>query len=242
MIVKYRLFEPRLAPRRTKLEVPGWGGEKQPRADGAHEQPWHCMLFVEGAQYGIEIFYPYDGEVVVSRRNGGVWFEGYFGPCPREGIEWPPFRPFGPGYYTFQLLLDLKVDNDIAVRTEPHPRYYTSTKDDVPLAVPALLRTSWWPMISFVVFKAPPEGCVHVFRPGEPFIQLLFLPASSDFQLIPMNEDEAAEREIQGRRIHASRETLGRDSRWLSATNTVFDATYRRLLRAALRRDRQDRG
>lgn len=242
MIVKYRLFEPRLAPRRTKLEVPGWGGDKQPRADGAHEQPWHCMLFVEGAQYGIEIFYPYDNEVVVSRRNGGVWFEGDFGPCPRDGIEWPPFRPFGPGYYTYQLLLDLKVDDNIAVRTEPHPRYYTSTNDDVPLAVPALLRTSWWPMISFVVFKAPPEGCVHVFRPGEPFMQLIFLPTSSDFQLIPMNEEEAAEREIQARRIHASRDTLGKDSRWLSASRTVFDATYRRLLRAALERDRRHRG
>jgi hypothetical protein len=49
--VKYRLFEPRLAPRRTKLEVPGWGGKYEPRRDGSHEQPWHCMPFNEGAQY-----------------------------------------------------------------------------------------------------------------------------------------------------------------------------------------------
>jgi hypothetical protein len=35
--VKYRLFEPRLAPRRTKIEVPGCGGKSGPRRDGSHE-------------------------------------------------------------------------------------------------------------------------------------------------------------------------------------------------------------
>ncbi len=53
----------------------------------------------------------------------------------------------------------------MAVRTEPHPRFYTDPNDDVPLAVPALLRTSWWPMISFVVFKAPPEGRTRYLPP-----------------------------------------------------------------------------
>ena len=28
------------------------------RKDGAHEQVWHCVPFSEGAQYGIELFYP----------------------------------------------------------------------------------------------------------------------------------------------------------------------------------------
>ncbi|HEX7391196.1 MAG TPA: hypothetical protein VF286_13890 [Acidiphilium sp.] len=237
--VKYRLFEPRLAPRRTRIEVPGWAGEKQPRRDGSHEQAWHCAPFVESAQYGIELFYPYDNELRVSRRAGRVVLDGDFGPDPETGIQWPPFRDFGEGFYTYQLLLDLKVDADIAVRTEPHPRFYTSKTDDVPLAVPALLRTSWWPMIAFVVFKAPPEGVTHVFRPGEPFMQLLFLPGECDFDLVPMPEDEAAERELRGRRIHASRETLGQDSRWLSSTNTVFDATYRRLLQAARKKARR---
>jgi len=43
--VKYRLFEPPLAPCRTRLEVPGWGGKAEPRRDGSHEQAWHCMPF-----------------------------------------------------------------------------------------------------------------------------------------------------------------------------------------------------
>jgi hypothetical protein len=127
----------------------------------------------------------------------------------------------------------LKVGKDWAVRTEPHPRFYTDTTGTVPIAIPALLRTEWWPMIAFVVFKSPPEGQTHIFRPGEPMLQILILPVTADFILAPMDEEEAAEREMRGRRIHASRETLAGDSTWLSSTDTVFDGTYRHLLRAA---------
>jgi len=231
--VRYRLFEPRLTPRRTRPEVPGWAGNKEPRRDGSHEYAWHCLPFVEGAQYGIELFYPFDNELRVTRRNGQVVLQSDWGPDPGSGINWPPFRTFGEQFYSYQLLLDLKVADHMAVRTEPHPRYYTSSDDDVPLAVPALLRTSWWPMISFVIFKAPPEGRLHVFRPGEPFMQMIFVPAEAEFVLEAMDDEEAAEREMRSRRIHASRDTLGKDSTWTSSTNTVFDATYRNILRAA---------
>lgn len=231
--VKFRLFEPKLAPRRTKLEMPGWAGQPAPRADGSHEYAWHCMPFSEGAQYGIEIFYPFENELAVSKKNGEFLFDGDFGPPPEEGLQWPPFRSFGRDYYTYQLLLDLKVGEDFAVRTEPHPRFYTDMTGTVPIAVPALLRTEWWPMISFVVFKAPAEGQKHIFRPGEPMLQILVLPVTADFTLVPMEEEEAAEREMRARRIHASRPTLAADSTWTSDTDTVFDGTYRHLLRAA---------
>jgi len=237
--IKFRLVNPGLRPRRTKLEMPGWAGQPAPRADGSHEYAWHCAPFTEGAQYGIEIFYPYECELRVSRKNGQLSFEGDFGPCPDAELQWPPFRSFGRDYYTYQLLLDLKVDKGWAIRTEPHPRFYTDTTGTAPIAIPALLRTEWWPMISFVVFKAPTEGHVHIFRPGEPMLQILVLPVSCDFALSPMNDEEAAEREMRGRKIHASRPTLGADSTWTSDTNTVFDGTYRYLLRAAKGRDRE---
>jgi hypothetical protein len=237
-VIKYRLFEPRLAPRRTRSEVPGWTGQKEPRRDGSHEQAWHCLPFIEGAQAGIEVFYPYDNALRVTRRDNKVILDGDFGPDPGTGVNWPPFRSFGENYYTYQLLLDLKVAEGMAVRTEPHPRYYTSQADDVPLAVPALLRTDWWPIIAFVVFKAPPEGLTHVFRRGEPFMQMLILPAAADFELVPMEADEAAEREVQSRRIHASRATLAKDTTWTSSTHTVFDGTYRHILGAARARDK----
>jgi hypothetical protein len=88
-------------------------------------------------------------------------------------------------------------------------------------------------MIAFVVFKSPAEGRTHIFRPGEPMLQILVLPVTSDFTLVPMDEEEAAEREMRGRRIHASRPTLAADTTWTSDTDTVFDGTYRHLLRAA---------
>ena len=210
--IKFRLVNPGLRPRKTKLEMPGWAGQPAPRTDGSHEYAWHCAPFTEGAQYGIEVFYPYENELHVSQKNGVLHFDGDFGEAPDDDLEWPPFRKFGSDYYTHQLLLDLKVGKDWAVRTEPHPRFYTDTTGTVPIAVPALLRTEWWPMISFIVFKSPREGEVHIFRPGEPMLQILVLPLTCDINLVPMDEEEAAEREMRGRRIHATRPTLAADS------------------------------
>src|SRR5579862_8167319 len=98
--VKFRLINPRLSPRRTKLEMPGWAGQPAPRQDGSHEHPWHCMPFTEGAQYGIEIFYPYENELRVSKNNDTYVFDGDFGPSPEPDLQWPPFRSFGKEYYT----------------------------------------------------------------------------------------------------------------------------------------------
>jgi hypothetical protein len=232
MQVKYRLFEPRLRPRRTKLEVPGWAGQREPRKDGSHEYAWHCVPFSESARYGIELFYPFDNELHVTTQKGHLVFEGDFGPDPGTGIQWPPFRDFGDQFYTYQLLLDLKVEEGLAIRVETHPRFYTDQTDEVPVAVPALLR-NWWPMINFMVFKSPAEGRTHIFRPNEPFAQVLVIPAESEFELVEMDEEEAAERELQSRRIHASRQTLSAHTRWVSASRTVFDGTYRFLLSAA---------
>ena len=80
--VKYRLNDPRLAPRRTKLEIPGWAGKREPRANGSREQVWHCVPFSEGAQYGIELFYPYDNELHVSTKDGKLILDGDWGPAP----------------------------------------------------------------------------------------------------------------------------------------------------------------
>jgi hypothetical protein len=198
------------------------------------------MPFTEGAQYGMEVFYPYDNELHVKRQGGDLIFDGDFGPPPDEDLQWPPFRSFGKAFYTYQFLLDLKVGKEWAVRTEPHPRFYTDPTETVPIAVPALLRTEWWPMISFVVFKAPPEGGTHIFRPGEPMLQILLVPLTADFSLKEMDEETAAEREMRARRIHASRPTLAADSTWTSDTDTIFDGTYRHLLRADKSKAREE--
>lgn len=239
-IVKFRLNEPGLRPRRTKLEIPGWAGKQEPRANGSHEYAWHCVPFTEGAQYGIELFYPYQNELQVSMREGELILEGDFGPPPQEGdLMWPPFRNFGDNFYTYQILLDINPGEGWAIRTEPHPRFYTDRTDTTPIAVPALLR-NWWPMMFFLVFKSPAEGRTHIFRPGEPFAQILVLPEESHFDLVEMNEEEQATRELQARRIHASRDTLSADTHWTSASDTVFDGTYRHMMRAAKTRAKRE--
>ena len=88
-------------------------------------------------------------------------------------------------------------------------------------------------MIYFVVFKTPLPGQTHIFRPGEPFLMVTIVPAEDKLELVEMPEEEAAERELQSRRIYAARGKLSADSQWLSATDTVFDGTYRRLFGAA---------
>ena len=116
MKVKYRTINEGLNPRRTKLEVPGWGGQSEPRADGSLEHPWHCVPFSEGARYGIELSYPYDNELRVSTRNGKLIFEGDFGPPPSPGLpSGHRSARFGTAYYTYQILLDLKVELGYAI-------------------------------------------------------------------------------------------------------------------------------
>ena len=192
--VKFRLVNPKLAPQRTKLEMPGWAGQPEPRTDARRNMLGIAHPSPRARNTASRCSIPYDNELRVSRKSGKLVFDGEFGPRPENSgdLMWPPFRSFGQDYYTYQLLLDLKVAKDWAVRTEPHPRFYTDPTDTVPIAVPALLRTEWWPMISFVVFKSPVEGHTHIFRPGEPILQILILPVIADFALAPMDEEEAA--------------------------------------------------
>ena len=229
-LVRYRAVNPDLRPRRTRIEIPGWAGKAEPRADGAHEHPWHCVPFSEAARAGIEIPYAYGTELRVTTRDGALVFDD--GLPDDDDLKRPPFRSFGRDYYTHRLLLDLKVDAPFAIKVETHPRFYTDTTGTVPIAVPAVIR-HWWPMIFFVVFKSPAEGRTHVFRPDEPMLLATVVQPDERIDLAEMDADEAAERELQSRRIHASRSTLGAGTQWTSDTDTIFDGTYRRIHAAA---------
>ena len=131
------------------VEIPGWAGAPQPRADGSHEQVWHCVPFSEGAQYGIELFYPYDNELHVSAQRTADCCSKVIGATrPESGLQWPPFRTFGEGFLYLSAPARPEGCEGFAIRTEPHPRFYTDRSDTVPIAVPALIR-NWWPMLFF---------------------------------------------------------------------------------------------
>ena len=96
-------------------------------------------------------------------------------------------------------------------------------------------------MMFFCIFKAPPPGSVHIFRKNEAFISLIVLPSEPELMLSPMTKEEAAQREMRSRRLAKSREDLATGTKWLSSTNTIFDATYRNMARAARRLRRPHR-
>ena len=177
----------------------------------------------------MELCYPHGSDLHVRNEAGEWQFDETGAPDPADA---PPFRSFGERYYTYRTALDLKVAPGLAVKVETHPRFYTDSTGSVPVAVPAVIQ-HWWPMIYFVVFKAPAAGQSHIFRPGEPFLQLSLIAADDSIEIVAMAEAEAAERELQSRRIHESRSTLSADTQWTSSTDTVFDGTYRRMSAAA---------
>ena len=236
--LKYRLHGTRPPPQPIHLAIPGWGGDAQQRADGSHEQPWHCTPFSESARYGVEVLYPFDEELRVTKSRGRVLLDADWGEPADPEMMWPPFRTFGEDYYSYQIALDLEVPAGWAIRTEPHPRFYTDATNTTPLAVPALIRSEWWPMMFFCIFKAPPKGVTHVFRKGEPFMSVIVLPAEPELELQAQTCEHEAEREMRARRLAASRDALAEGTRWLSSTKTVFDGTYRKMFTAAKARDR----
>jgi len=70
-------------------------------------------------------------------------------------------------------------------------------------------------------------------------LQILVLPVIADFTLAWRRWTRRKRREMRGRRIHGSRPSLAADTTWTSRTDTVFDGTYRHLLRAAKARERE---
>lgn len=231
--LSYRTLGPGLSPRRTELVIPGWAGQPEPRAEGRNEQPWHCTPFSDAAKYGFEVFYPYQAEMRVRTRRGRLIIDADFGPAPNPGATWPPVINQGDIFFILHLLLDLKTEPGLAFRTEPHARFYTDRTGTVPVAVPGLIRASWWPLPLSPVFKSPPEGATHVFRKDDPILQVIVVPADPEIALEPMSEEEAAERELQERRILLNRDRLAERSAWTSKFGIQFDGTYRHMARAA---------
>ena len=174
--VKFRLVNPELKPRRTKLEMPGWAGQPAPRTDGSQDMLGIARRLPKARNTASRSSIPIAMSFASAKRRHAR-FRWRFRAAARDGdLMWPPFRSFGRDYYSCQFLLDLKVGKDWAVRTEPHPRFYTDPDRHVPIAVPALLRTEWWPMISFMIFKAPAEGPPIFFGPASRCCRSSFCP------------------------------------------------------------------
>jgi len=226
--LRYRTVVNGIPPRPIKLSVPGWAGESRAHGNGARPMPWHCQPFVDGSTYGLELLYPYRTECRVSCDESGIQFEGDFAEelAELQGMA-KPFDRFAPHHYGLASCLDLLPPPGYALRLEPHPRFFTDTTGTVPLAVPGHLQR-YWPRPFFVVFKAPPAGSVHVFRPGEPFAQVLLVRSTVKYRITEMEPETAQERATQDSIIGAFRFLLAKHI-WRADSGNWFDDVYKQL-------------
>ncbi len=220
MIVKYRNFYQNQPPRPIKLEIPGWAGENRNHESGGKPQPWHCPPFVDGSTYGHELVYPHKNECFVKRINGQIIFEG-----DNKNTIIPPMMNFSPDHYGMSSDLDLEPPEGYVIRTEPHPRFYTDNTGTVPCMLAGHIQR-WWSRIFFVVFKSPREGEVQIFRPGEPYGQLLFVPQKNNVEFQPFSEQERQTREIREKKISDHGRKICSHS-WLDHRMLTFDDKYK---------------
>lgn len=227
MKIKYRIWGKGLPPQKIKLQIPGWAGSDGEYKNGAKPQPWHCKPFVDGSKYGLELIYPFDAECKIIN-DGKLRFEGNFEKeCVWSQEPTPPFSAFAPGHYGFTSCLDLMVPDDFVLRLEPHPRFFTDTIGDCPIAVPGHLE-SWWCKIFFVVFKAPRLGETHIFRKNEPYAKILVVPKNYNYELEQMSNEESLERAKIELNIGKFKNKIYKKS-WKDNQGNMFDDKYKQL-------------
>jgi hypothetical protein len=230
--LRYRTWFKGRPPRPIRLTIPGWAGENNSHEDGSEAQPWHCPPFVEGSCYGLELIYPFDNECrVTTHIDGNINFSGDFkGESPWDNDEGsPPFKTFAKQHYGFTSSLDLMPPEGYVTRLEPHPRYYTDTIGDVPLAITGHIQR-FWPKIFFVVFKAPWPGQTHIFRKDEPYAQILILPQKISYDIQPMTSEESNERARFDSDLTKGANKYTKNV-WRASDGSKFDDKYRQLAR-----------
>src|SRR5262249_11304379 len=111
MTVKYQGYAKARPPQPIRIETPGWAGPAQQMEDGSEPQPWHCLPFVEGSTYGLELLYQYDSECHVINDNGNIRFDWDYANEPGGALTGGEFRTFDPRhaskFYLFNTRLDI---------------------------------------------------------------------------------------------------------------------------------------
>ena len=232
--LKYRLEGKALPPQPIRVSFPNWGGDPaMKKVNGSQPQPWHCPLHVEGNTHGVELLYQYETECQIVNDEGRiriVWDRASEpgGPAPSDfTLSVPP-----PSQnYLFATSIDLQAPPGYVLRTEPHPRYFADTTGTAPAAMYGHLHTEWWPKKIFVVFKIPAPGQRHVFRKGDPYCQVLCIPADDVCTVVPMNDEERAQRRRLEDEIKIAKSLIGKNV-WHSAGGVEFNDHYKVLARA----------
>jgi hypothetical protein len=236
--VEYFTYENALPPQPIHLKIPGWAGGPEKMEEGVQSQPWHCLPFVEGCTYGLELLYPHETECRIINENWALRMEFDYRKEPGgklTGGEFGFFAPRrAPKQYFFMPRIDIQPPPGYVVRIEPHPRYFTDTTGTVPTAMIAHLQMEWYPKLLFIVFRVPWPGQRHIFRKGEPFAQLLLVPHHLHYDMTPMSPVKAAERRELEKNIMTSRRTIATNPRQ-GADGNELDNHYKVLATAFAR-------
>ncbi|MDB5171446.1 MAG: uncharacterized protein JWN51_219 [Phycisphaerales bacterium] len=233
--IKFRTAGKAFPPRPIRVEVPGWGGSPdQKRQNRSTPQPWHCAPFVEGGTYGLELLYQYETECHVINNGRDLQIEWDYRKEPGGVLGQDEFsiaatRPAHS--YVFATSVDMQAPPGHVLRTEPHTRFFTDITGTVPVAIVGHVQTEWWAKKLFVSFKAPDAGQRHIFRKGEPYVQILFVPQRMAFPTIKMNPDEEAARSELEEGILAAKSHIAKNV-WYDPAGNEFNDHYKVLSRA----------
>ena len=235
MIIKVGAKNNDLPLKAIRISTPGWAGEPVKMEDGAAIQPFHCLPFVEGSTYGLELQYPHATECHVINEGGVPRFSWDFLNEPGGSLKGGEFLFFSPvqnaKYYLFNTRLDILPPPGHVIRTEPHPRFFTDDLGTVPLPMIGHLQNEWYPRPLFVVFRVPRPGQRHIFRKGEPYAQLLFVPQEVKYEITKMSPEEQAAREAMTKQIQFARGSIS-TRQWYNSTNNEQDNHYKVLAAA----------
>ncbi len=233
--IKYATYSKAVPPQQTRMKVPGWAGIADKMEDGSAGQPWHCMPFVEASTYGLELIYPFETECQIINENGLVRIDWDFLKEPGGDLSGAEFATFFPKeaskWYLFTTRIDIQAPPGYVIRTEPHPRYFTDDTGTAPNALIAHLQTEWWPRKLFIVFKVPPVGHRHIFRKGEPYAQIIFVPKKTSYELVKMEGDEEAHRRKLDGEIDLARLQIA-DNIWQNSSGYQLSNHYKVLASA----------
>ena len=224
-----------LPPQSIRMRVPGWGGSHEKKMqNGSEPQPWHCQPFIDAATYGLELVYPYETECHVINDNGVLRFEWDYASEPGMKLDGQSFGAFDTTpakFYLFQSSVDIEAPPGYVMQTQPHPRFFTDQTGTAPVAMIGHVQCEWWPRMAFVVFKAPPPGQRHIFRKGEPYVQLLFVPKELKLDPVPMPAEHAARRRVLRHKIAATASYISTNV-WHEPGGGEMRNYYKRLSRA----------
>jgi len=233
--IKYATYSKAVPPQPTRMKVPGWAGIPDKMEDGSAGQPWHCMPFVEGATYGLELIYPFETECHIINDNGLVRIDWDFAKEPGGDVTGAEFATFFPKeaskWYLFTTRIDIQAPPGYVIRTEPHPRYFTDDTWTAPNALIGHLQTEWWPRKLFVVFKVPPPGHRHIFRKGEPYAQIIFVPKKATYDLVKLDAEEESHRRKLDTEIERARLQIA-DNVWQNSSGYQLSNHYKILASA----------